>query len=554
MTSSVPNPPRVPPWTPPWPTRDVATFTRVSAGALKGDSRWDCPEMLAMKARPQVRPRRDPAERPVFPPYEAMPLGLIRTAAYAVLRHGIDEPTAIAGAIAEARREVVDPLPRIVAAGVEGYLATVADRDAVVRDFIAVDDSPSDEGGRVEWYGWGICRISRDSQVREYDLLTYYAAGERPRRDAVLGVYARIAADAIAVQENSPWWDAFAPAQAQPRPGSRVRLREVGVLDSSVATLWEGTVEEARDLFDRAVPATLPVLGGGPTEPGPYCADCAARPECSGLPRRPGLLGVAGPSTWPRRLAPGDLGGVCRWQSHLRRDLGVPAEPAEPTDAMRRGNEIHRWLEHAHGRREACREEDLPAIAGDLGWSDDEIRAWLPYLEQHLAVCPLRRHDPQGATPEQSLTAWDTDADIVASTRADLVIRDGDRTIVRETKTLSAVDPDVDWLRRYPQVALALLMLEGAPGSVELELLTPTTHEVVSFDPEDPETVLRARTLVADATDRYLYDPVEPTPGPWCSWCPVARWCDARDEERPAAEPSLLLLSQDVTPDDDIPF
>lgn len=543
----------LPEWSPPWPTHDTATFMRVSAAALKGDSRWDCPEMLAMKARPQVRPQRDPSARPVYPPYESMPLGLVHSAVYDILRHGTPDDEAVAAAISGSRRDVVDPIPAIVATGVANYLASVEDRDAVVRQFIAVDDAVPG-AGRVEWFGWGICRISRDSQVREYDLLTYYAAGHRSRAEAVLGVYARIAADAVAVQENAPWWDAFPAAPAQPRPGSRVRIREIGVLDGSSAIVWEGTVEEARALFADAVRPALGILAGGQTDPGPYCVDCAARPVCAGLPHRPGILGVAGPSTWPRRLSPGDLQQVCRLRTHLERDLGVPPEPAEPTDAMRRGIEIHRWLERAHGRREPCTEADIPGIAVELGWSEDEYRAWAPYLVQHLAVCPLTRYDPQAATPEAALTAWDTDADIVVSTRADLVIDEGDRVIVRETKTVASIDADADWLARYPQLPITLLLLDGRSGSVDLELLTPQAHEVVSFDPADSETVLRARMLVADATDRYLYEPVAANPGPWCGWCPVARWCDARDESREPDEPSLVLLAQDVAPDADAPF
>ena len=50
----------------------------------------------------------------------------------------------------------------------------------------------------------------------------------------------------------------------------------------------------------------------------------------------------------------------------------------------------------------------------------------------------IHRDDVVAAYPEQSLTAWDTDVDVVMSTRADLVVETGDGYLVRETKSVGA--------------------------------------------------------------------------------------------------------------------
>lgn len=592
----------MPTWTPPWPSEGHATFYRVSASSVSGDSRWICAEQVAKKARPQISPVRDPAIKTVYPPYEDVPIGMVRDALYDILAKGVDIDQALAAREADARREITDPTRTVLRAGIEGYLATLAElgragdlpTDTVVREFTAIDTLTGEDPDRLEWYGWGLMHTSRDSAIREYHLLTWSRAGTRERSAASLGVYARIAADAVNVHDGTAWWEPRVESSAQPRPGRQVRIREIGLLDASTALHYSDTVEAAREFFAASVPPALGVLAGGSYQPTARCASCALRNACPGVPRMPGLLGVIGESTWPRSFSPSDLshGRHCTHQVFLGRTLGLPGLRGEPTEAMQRGSDVHAWLEHAHGRREPCTPTDLPAeelaaIAADLGWSMERYLARRPYLVSHLDTCALARYDCEAAFPETTLIAWDTDVDVVMSTRADLVIADGDCAVVRETKTVYDTDEtltDSQLLQRYPQIALTLCLLADGldaltgelldhprAARVELEFLTLDGSHVRTFDAADAETVVIARAHIAEALHRLLYDQPTPHPGPWCSWCPVSSWCTETtltdhgqwvDPGEPDTSPdtgtrtALLALAETAGFDevDDIPF
>jgi hypothetical protein len=218
---------------------------------------------------------------------------------------------------------------------------------------------------------------------------------------------------------------------------------------------------------------------------------------------------------------------------------------------MLRGTHLHSWLEYAHARLVPCTMDDLP-IPGEgvgdvgalLGWDDETYAALRPYLIQHLEGCPLAGADVVAAYPEQTLTAWDTDVDVVMSTRADLVLETAQGYVVRETKSVGAhvemPQTSAEVFERYPQVAVTLCMLADGldpvtcevvsdvrPARVEVEILRADGREVRGFDTSDPEAVLIARASVAEAVDTILYSPPEPTLGRHCAWCPVSRWCSA---------------------------
>lgn len=592
----------IPSWTPPWPSEGQVTFLRISASSLSGDSRWTCAEQVAKKARPQISPERDRSAKIVYPPYEDVPIGMVRDALYDMLAKGVDLEQAMAAREAEARREVSDPTRAAVRAGIEGYLAVLADltrrgdlpADTVVREFTAIDAAPPT--GRVEWYGWGLMHTSRDSEIREYHLLTWNNAGARDRSSASLAVYARIAADAVNVHDGTAWWEPRVESSAQPRPGREVRIREIGLLDGTDELRYADTVDAAREFFSAHVPPALGILAGGHFQPTARCASCTLRSACPGIPRMPGVLGVIGESTWPRAFSPGDIshGRHCTEQVYLSRTLGLPGTRGEPTEAMQRGTDVHAWLEHAHARREACTLDDLPTnelspIAAALGWSFERYQARRPYLLGHLDVCALARYDAEAAFPEVTLGGWDTDVDVIVSTRADLVIADGDTTVVRETKTVYDADDsltDSQLLYRYPQVALTVCLLADGldpltgdlldtprPARIELEFLTSEGAHLRTFDVTDPETVLIARIQLAEGVDRLLYEPPTPHPGRWCTWCPVQRWCPSAavaedgswtgveevasdDVQESGHRTSLLALAETAAYDDDedIPF
>jgi hypothetical protein len=567
---------------------------------VRGEERWECPTQIAVKARPTLQVDRDPSVRPTYPPFHAFALGLARDAAYAVLASGTDPEVALEQVCATSAGEVAEAARAVAREALQGYLIAVArlrDTDqlaeeTVVREFFAVDETDV----RVEWSAWGLLHVSRDGAEREYHVLTWEQAGTRRREPAYLAVYARVAADAVMKQEGSLWRERWSAASSQPGPAQRVRVRELGMLDASDALLLDVSAEEARERFGDVVSERIHVLGGGAFNPGSRCASCPVRYECPGVARMPGVLGVAGPALWTRALSPGDLttARTCTWQIHLERELSLPRARRETTEAMVRGTHLHSWLEHAHARLVPCTAEDLPLpgeglgdVAEMLGWDESTYAALRPFLLQHISACPLHREDVVAAYPEQSLTAWDTDVDVVMSTRTDLVVETADGYLVRETKSV-ATQGDMpqtaaEVFERYPQVAVTLCLLADGldpvtgevvmaprPARVEVEILRTDGHELRGFDTSDTEAVLIARATIAEAVDTILYLPAEPHVGRHCSWCPVSRWCeayrsraaetgdvadgDSGGDERPRM--SLLAYAESVTleGDSEIPF
>ena len=589
----------IPPWTPPWRVVVRDRLIRVSAAHVRGEERWECPTQIAVKARPTLQVDRDPSVRPTYPPFHSFALGLARDAAYAVMSSGTDPEVALDQVCATSNGDVADAARTVAREALQGYLIAVArlrdtrelPAETVVREFFAVDEIDV----RVEWSAWGLMHVSRDGADREFHVLTWEQAGARRRDPAYLAVYARVAADALMKQEGSLWRERWPAATSQPGPAQRVRVREIGMLDASDALLLDVTADEARVRFPEHVSERVQVLGGGAFNPGSRCASCAVRYECPGVARMPGVLGVAGPALWTRALSPGDLttARTCTWQVHLERELSLPRARRETTEAMVRGTHLHAWLEHAHARLVACTLDDLPLpseglgeVAELLGWDETTYSALRPYLLQHISACPLHREDVVAAYPEQSLTAWDTDVDVVMSTRTDLVVETADGYLVRETKSVGAhhemPQTAAEVFERYPQVAVALCLLADGldpvtgsvssavrPARVEVEILRPDGHEVRGFDTSDAEAVLIARATIAEAVDTILYLPAEPRVGRHCSWCPVSRWCVAysgdvsapADEAEPGAEGdrprmSLLAYAEAVTveTDSDMPF
>ncbi len=588
----------IPAWTPPWRVVVRERFIRISAAHVRGEERWECPTQIAAKARPALAVDRDPSVRPTYAPFHSFALGLARDAAYAVLSTGADPDIALDQACLSTRSEIASAARAVAREALQGYLTAVArlrdagdlPADTVVREFFAADEADVP----IEWSAWGLLHVSRDGGSREFHVLTWEQAGTRPRDPAYVAVYARVAADAVMKQDGSGWKERWQPASSQPGAAQRVRVREIGMLDSTDALLLDVSAEQARADFAGVISPRIHVLGGGAFNPGGRCATCAVRYECPGVARIPGVLGVAGPAQWTRSLSPGDLttARTCTWQIHLERELSLPRARRETTEAMIRGTHLHAWLEHAHARLVACSHDDLPVpgegigeVAELLGWDESTYSALRPYLIQHTDACPLLSDDVVAAYPEHPLTSWDTDVDVVMSTRADLVVDLGTRRLVRETKSVGSQHEMPlsagEVFERYPQIAVTLCMLadgldpvtgevaeEPLPSRVEVEILRADGHEVRGFDTADAEAVLIARATVAEAVDTILYSPAEPTVGRHCAWCPVSRWCDAyRGQSRDvpdAADPatderprmSLLAYAEAVTVDGDseMPF
>lgn len=567
----------IPPWEPPWPFRGSPGFVRVTSTMARDGG---CREQKARKARPDLFPAQEPPREPAAP--GSFPLGLVRDAVLILL--GASRPpdaaddasvterilAAVRQAAADSWQEWSEDSLPAVEAGVVGYLEVLESLRAggdlpetLVFDDLAYAQDPQDD--RVEFWAWAVHHISRDGSLREVHLLRWREAGAVPLGEPEVALVAQVAAAGY-LAEHRKWHQPFVPVRSvtPPPDPQQVRVRVIGVLDASSDLRYAGDPREARAEFDRLVPGAISGIGGGSTSATGACADCSIRYVCAGIPAFPGFLGVAGFSARTRAISPAALWthGACPRQLHLSRDLGLPRERRDGSDALRRGVQVHEWLRRAHDRGIACTELDLPegSAAGlhqELGWTDEEYAVNRPYLRQHLGVCPLAAGDIADIRSEVHITAWDTDANVVFTTRPDTAYLDRDGAwVLRETKTISPRgiprDPTT-LLGRYPQVAAAVCLLADGyrpdaqpgdhPGRVELELLGPDAAELVTFDAADPLTVLVARTSLAERVDAWLFDTEHPIgERPPCQTCEVARWCGRQPEGTLAAAADGLIV------------
>ena len=553
----------IPDWEPPWPTRARAGYVRVTSTMMRGRG---CPEQIARKARPDLYPADDAPREPV--PEGSFPLGLVRDAVLVLFTSLVAARTpdgevpvheAVALAVEQSWQEWSPDVVPAVEAGVVGYLEVLASLRAygdlpptkVVSDVVAVQDP---DGDRVEFWAWAVHHVGLDGARREVHLLRWGGVESATLTDAEVALIAHVAGSGF-LAEHGKWYQRFVPIAGltQPPPARDVRVRLIGVLDGTSQECFAGTPQQATAAFELAMPSAVGVLAGGRTRPTRACSGCNVRHVCPGLATYPGLLGVAGFAPTTRSVSPSDLWthGACPRQLHLARDLGLPRERGEASEALRRGIQVHAWLAAAHERGIACTESDLPDdldAAPDalrsLGWSAPEYSVNRPYLLQHLRGCPLRE-DGVRVLSEVEVTAWDDDANVVLSTRPDTAyLGSSGAWVIRETKTLSPrglPDDPTALLRRYPQVAAAVCLLADGyrpddqplerPGVVELELLGPDAAQVLSFDASDPLTVLVARTALAERVDAWLFDTEHPIgEHPPCGTCEVARWCGRQPE------------------------
>ncbi len=547
----------IPPWTPPWPTSSTAGFVRISNTHLRPGG---CAEQVARKARPDVFPD---ARAPWEPKgVGSFPLGLARDALVLLLGGAAtlpEDPSArIRAAIDRAAQDSWDewaPESRPpVEQAIVGYLEVLESLRAegalpeslVFADLAVAQDPDAD---RVEFWAWALLHLSRDGTVREAHLLRWRSAANVSLGEAEVALIAHVAGSGSVV-DHDKWWRPFEPRKGltQPPTPATVRVRVIGMLDRSSDVRFDGTPAEAEDLFARLVPSSLELLGGGSTRPSGSCAGCGIRHVCSGIDRMPGLLGVTGYSPRTRSISPSALWThrACPRQLHLSRDLGLPRTPGAAGPSLIRGTQVHAWLAAAHARGVACSGSDLPegheqsAVHTGLAWSADDYAVNRPYLLQHLGCCPFDEAGAAEVDSEVSVTAWDTDANVVFTTRPDAAYRDSEgRWVLRETKTLSPKglpDDRTVLLERYAQAAAAICLLadgwtpDGAdalPGLVELELLGPEQGEVIRYDAGDPLTVLVARTSLADRVDTWLFDTTHPIGDrPPCRTCEVFEWCE----------------------------
>ncbi|MER5766616.1 PD-(D/E)XK nuclease family protein [Streptomyces sp. NPDC001985] len=515
-------------WVPPdglYRTSDVIT---VPSGMFKGGE-YRCPAADALKAR-AYRP-----ERPVTRGREVLehfalgpfmttlddgdtPSGARRRPAPA--HDGLRQWTAHALAAYRSAfpPDPAEPMTEVPARWVYRHQRPAADRRGAREYRITV---------------WGRCLRSADGTLRELRLPVHRLSGGEPPPG-------QIAAAALVLAEGAPG----------PRP-ERVRVVEFALLDGRVRTLFDGTRTEAVERYRaHGAPALATLLDQREYRPGPACAGCAYLSVCPALREAPGLLGVGTPGrtrrTWS--VTNGRNYRVCPARDHLRR-LRLPTEDAvERGPAVERGRALHAYLaeRHARGPLRPCTAE-VPArwVPEPFTLPDEERALGALLLRRHAAVCPLRcvrsRSDVRA---EPRVVRHDTTADVVVIAAPDLLYRDGDSWVWRETKTSTSDHPR--WreaLYEYPQLALAVLLmargdLGGSPARarIELEVLRPGGADLETVDPFAPAVRAAAEDVLGTLVAEWHRDDVFPAaPGPACTRCEVARWCSAGRAERDAA-------------------
>jgi hypothetical protein len=411
-----------------------------------------------------------------------------------------------------------------------------------------------DVQGPREFRAQGRRYASADGRVRELRIMHTGSLKERGSDPSVVAVAAYVLAFGQVVLGSR--WDVPLVLSRTPAEVDRVRVIDVGLLDGSWNVVFDGDPNEARAAFlADAFPTVRAIADGRDFRPGNDCARCHLRRDCPALPRRAGLLGIRDTTKRARSfsITNGRQHDRCARQSHLR-ELWLPYPKGDEYDeAARLGQAIHLWLEHAHARspHRPCEPHETPSPADDWGagrWAvnGDSARLGVQLIGDHALICPLRTEAGiANVRPEYSTVVYDPDADVVVHAKSDLVYTDGDVLIVRETKTTSQ-EYERDLLRRYPQIALAVVLAaervlgdDPALARVELELLTPSGPFEIRFHPADAAVVQAAREVVHDLASGWHADTEwKPQPGWACGKCEVSRWCP--DRLTGSTEPAAL--------------
>ncbi|WP_326636393.1 PD-(D/E)XK nuclease family protein [Streptosporangium sp. NBC_01755] len=520
---------------------------RLSASLL--DHReGDCGDFAAVKARPQLWSRVSEKRR--YAPWETFPLGLVMDVLDAVEFEAAQVDEALTRTLANTRSTVHPGVASWVWHACHTYLE-VSESLAATLASEGVELHPERnprivQGGRsaaemrslTVWGRWYGSPDGTTVEFRRMRLRRPLGSADRPSTQAM----AYVAAVGRQVEDPSELYRAI-PVPVRPVPvPERVRVVEIGLTTGTDEVLLDTTdLEEIRGAYASNVrPATARLLAGGDRIPGQHCAECKARASCGDLAHAPGLLGLDDRGTHRRTwsITTSRYYQVCPAQAHLR-ELRLPGD-WETSPAAERGQHVHAWLETAHTRGRPCTLADLPESgADDCGLADalmerEEYHRARPYLLRHLEVCPLNGPgEASEVRPEPKVAAYDARADVVVLAHPDLLRRVDGRLVYREQKT-SAVPRGItteNALEMVPQLALAVCLItagvfEDTDGLVELEQLTPASAEVLTFDAADPAIVSAARAVVLDRIRPWHRDVAfRATPGSWCRFCPVARWC-----------------------------
>ncbi|WP_169775384.1 PD-(D/E)XK nuclease family protein [Streptomonospora alba] len=362
-----------------------------------------------------------------------------------------------------------------------------------------------------------------------------------------------IAAHTTAIGRPARWpppeeWGQPFPLLGPHRPPGyirRVRVIEIGLMDGSRNVLFDGAPEEAKARYEeRGRHRHIEIVAGGAPRPGTSCVDCKALMVCEERIWAPGLLGVRTRQAPLRTVSASDLRyhRQCPAQYHMRA-LKLP-KADEYAAEHRRGKAVHAWLEDAHRRAavhgQPCTPNSVPEAPetwGETEWAlpQEEIRLGIRMLTSHAGVCPFSSAISH-SDPEPDLAFFDAYANAVVLAKPDLLFYEDGAPVWRETKTRrSGATSRRELFRRYPQLALGLLILHGGHlgeqtegARVELEVLYPDRlPDLIFLHADDPIDVEAAKEVLYSLTRSWHGDtsyPAHPHEDA-CRRCPVSHWC-----------------------------
>ncbi|WP_229890428.1 PD-(D/E)XK nuclease family protein [Streptomyces mashuensis] len=405
---------------------------------------------------------------------------------------------------------------------------------------------PDQRGARqYEHTVWGRRYASADGRVRDLWVPSFgRPKAERPEAEkaAMAQVMAQGAPVADFRRGSAPPPDA---AAAHPVP-QRLRAFAFGCTDGSVLPILDWEQEEVGQQFrQHAAPAFQAAATGTERRPGESCVSCKAISRCPDLHRTPALWGGTPPARRRRRRSVSvwdlRLHSECPAQYHLTRHLRLDSLLVEDPHTIR-GRAVDAWLNERHAAHPRASCYDMPGPpdrdswgAGGFALHGAQAREAAAMLDEHRALCPLTRLDPQEQVRVQhTVTAYVPELDVVALATPDLLYTRGGGWTWRETKTsISRLRQHIPLLRQYPQLAMGVLLLNaGALGAdprrswVEFELLGDGRSVLERIDPSIPEVAEEARTVITRLAQPLLEDTAyEPQPGRHCSGCRARRWC-----------------------------
>ncbi|MFE3873040.1 PD-(D/E)XK nuclease family protein [Kitasatospora sp. NPDC059146] len=411
-----------------------------------------------------------------------------------------------------------------------------------------------------EYTAWGRRYESADGSLRELWLPSYGKAKQN-RSVAEQAAIAHVLFRGVPSRRPPFGKPCARPDDSAFRSPDRVRVYEFGCAAGDSTLLLDWSTREAAAAF---AAHTTPLLARAETDiatrPGPSCTDCKAIEGCRSLRRAEGLWpGTPSPQRSRRDISAWDLRTYrsCPARYHLERQLNLRSAEDNESEETRRGRAVDAWLNERHsaGPGHSCRYPAGPEDPDDWEAGGHRLtgriaRQATAMLGWHRTLCPL------GALgPEEKVLVQHTSAVLIPSLGVVLIAtpdllytRDGG-WFWRETKTVSRLPGQgVPLMRRYPQLAVAVMMLASRPdletirrSRVELELLHEDSPTLEQLDPSRPDTVEEARLLLAELAEPLLHDTrFAPTPGSHCADCPARAWCRSGTEhlaERASREP-----------------